>query len=106
MNESGHPPRILIVDDDAGFREPLAERLALRGFAVVQAGRGEDAVRLIRRDREIDVVLLDRRLPDLDGHAVLKEMKAFRPEVQVVMLTSYGSVGSARRRAGWACTAT
>jgi sodium-dependent dicarboxylate transporter 2/3/5 len=95
--EAAPAVRVLLVDDDDGFRASLAERLELRGFAVVQAATGEDGVRLLRSDRDIDVVVLDRRLPDGDGKAILGEMKAFRPEVPVIMLTGFGSVGSARQ---------
>jgi len=87
-----HRPRVLLADDEEGFRRSLAERLELRGFVVVQAASGEEAVRLARADRELDVVLLDFVMPGMDGGAALAELRRYRPEVPVVMLTAHGSV--------------
>lgn len=49
----------------------------------------------MRKDSEIDVVVLDRKMPGMTGEQVLKELKQFRPELQIIMLTGYGSVESA-----------
>ena len=96
MSAYGPPLKVLLADDEDQFRESLAERLTMRGFLVLQAANGEEAVRIVRADREIDVVVLDRRMPGMEGKQALREMKMFRPEVQVIMLTGHGSVGSAR----------
>jgi sodium-dependent dicarboxylate transporter 2/3/5 len=96
MSAYGHPLEVLLADDEAAFREPLAERLRLRGFMVHTVANGQDAVRLVRADRGIDVVVLDRKMPGMERKEALREMKVFRPEVQVIMLTGHGSVGSAR----------
>ncbi|MEN8005864.1 MAG: SLC13 family permease [Candidatus Krumholzibacteriota bacterium] len=96
MSPYRQPLKVLLADDEAEFREPLAERLELRGFVVLQAATGEEAVRIVRADREVDVVLLDRRMPGMEGKQALREMKMFRPEIQVIMLTGHGSVASAR----------
>jgi len=96
MSVHRHSLQVLLADDEDQFRESLAERLTLRGFAVQQASTGEEAVRSVRADREIDVVILDRKMPGMEGKQALKEMKAFRPEVQIIMLTGHGSVASAR----------
>ena len=88
-------PRILLVDDEDSFRVPLAERLNLRGYSTADVDRGEDAVKMIRIDNEIDVVLLDLNMPGMDGQQVLKEIKSFRPELQVIILTAHGSMSSA-----------
>ncbi len=88
-------PRILLVDDEDTFRVPLAERLNLRGLDTIDVDRGEDAIKKIRSDAEIDVVLLDLKMPGMDGQQVLREMKSFRPELQVIILTAHGSMSSA-----------
>ena len=90
-----HRPRVLLVDDEEGFRVPMAERLELRGFDVVQADSGEAALRLARADRDLDVVVLDFVMPGMDGGATLAELRRYRPEVPVVMLTAHGSVDRA-----------
>ena len=92
-----HRPRVLLVDDEDGFRHSLAERLALRGFDVVQAASGEKALRLARIDRDLDVVVLDFVMPGMDGGATLTELRRYRRELPVVMLTAHGSVDAAMK---------
>jgi sodium-dependent dicarboxylate transporter 2/3/5 len=88
-------PKILLVDDEDIFRKPLAERLKLRGLETVDINNGEDAIKIIRGDTDIDVVVLDRKMPGMNGEQVLREVKNFRPELQVIMLTAHGSLESA-----------
>jgi len=88
-------PKVLLVDDEEKFRTPLVRRLRLRGLETVDVDNGEAAIKLIRNDSEVDVVLLDRKMPGMDGEQVLREMKVFRPELQVIMLTAHGSLESA-----------
>ena len=88
-------PRILLVDDEEKFRVPLAQRLNLRGYETADVDNGEDAIKLIRKHSDIDIVLLDRKMPGMDGEQTLKELKSFRPELQVIMLTAHGSMESA-----------
>lgn len=87
--------RVLVVDDDASFRHSLSERLSLRGYEVMEAVDGAVAVRMLRSEPTIDVVILDKNMPQMDGPTTLKEMKVFRPEVPVIILTGYGSTDSA-----------
>jgi class 3 adenylate cyclase len=70
-----HGGVILVVDDNAENRDMLARRLAREGHQTVLAAGGREALALLRRQR-IDLVLLDVMMPDLDGYAVLKELKA------------------------------
>jgi sodium-dependent dicarboxylate transporter 2/3/5 len=88
-------PKILLVDDEANFRGALAERLRIRGYEVLDIGSGEEAVKTVRADRDIDVVVLDLKMPGMGGEQALDEIKSFRPEVQVVILTGHGSYDSA-----------
>lgn len=88
-------PKLLLVDDEDSFRQPLSKRLNLRGHETIDVDNGEDAIKHIRSDRDIDVVLLDRKMPVMSGEQVLKEIKAFRPELQVIILTAHGSMDSA-----------
>ena len=77
-------PKVLLVDDEDKFREALAKRLNLRGYDTVDADNGDAAFKIIRNDRDIDVVLLDRTMPGMSGEQTLKAIKEIRPEVQVV----------------------
>ncbi|MBU0982961.1 MAG: anion permease [candidate division Zixibacteria bacterium] len=87
--------KVLLVDDEEKFRKSLAQRLRLRGYDNVDVDNGEDAVRLIRSDQDIDIVVLDRKMPGMTGEEVLAEVKKFRPELQVLMLTGNASMESA-----------
>ncbi len=88
-------PKVLLVDDEHEFRQSLAKRLNLRGYETVDVDNGEDAIKQIRQESEIDIVLLDRQMPGMDGEQALREMKSFRPELQIIMLTAHGSMESA-----------
>ncbi len=92
-------PKILLVDDDDNFRTSLAQRLKLRGYDTTDVGDPEEAIRIARNDLEIEVIVLDLKMPGMDGDEVLHEIRVFRPAVQVIMLTGYGSVKSAMQTA-------
>ena len=86
-------PTVLVVDDEQLIRWSLTERLAQEGYRLLEAGTAADA---IARHREgVDLVLLDYRLPDGDGLAVLKQMKEVDPDTLVILLTGHASVGTA-----------
>jgi sodium-dependent dicarboxylate transporter 2/3/5 len=88
-------PRLLLVDDEEKFRTTLVKRLEMRGYDVIGVPNGEEAIREIRAKSDIDVVILDRKMPGMSGEQALQEMKGFRPELQVIMLTGHGSLESA-----------
>ncbi len=89
-------PRILVVDDEDAFRTNLIERLNLRGYASIGLDSGTDAVKVIRAEQDIDVVVLDRKMPGISGEQVLADLKSMRPEIQVIMLTGHATMESAR----------
>jgi solute carrier family 13 (sodium-dependent dicarboxylate transporter), member 2/3/5 len=86
--------RVLLVDDEDGFRKNLARRLEMRGYVVRNTADGEEALRMTRRF-DPDVVLLDRKMPGMQGEEVLRELKRLAPEVQVVILTGHANIASA-----------
>ncbi|MGD2120440.1 MAG: SLC13 family permease [Gemmatimonadota bacterium] len=88
--------KVLLVDDEDRFRTSLARRLRSRGWDVVDVDNGEEAVRQVRMDQEIDIAILDLKMPDMDGIQTLAEMRAFNPAVQAIMLTGHGSLDSAK----------
>jgi DNA-binding NtrC family response regulator len=85
---------VLLVDDEKEFVEALAERLEIRDFEVLTAFNGADAIASVR-DRDQDVVVLDVKMPGMDGIDVLREIKQSKPLVEVIMLTGYATVPSA-----------
>ena len=91
--------RILIVDDEQDFVSTLAERLTLRGFQVEAATRGIDALRHVSED-DFSVLILDVKMPGIDGLELLAEIKQKHPDLPVILLTGYGSVADAERGIG------
>lgn len=87
--------RVLIVDDEAAFVEALAKRLAKRELNVAIALSGLEALEKIQADPRTDVVILDVKMPDMDGVETLKAIKAKWPLVEVIMLTGHATVESA-----------
>jgi response regulator RpfG family c-di-GMP phosphodiesterase len=86
--------RVLVVDDELGPREAL--RMILKDhYEVSLAEDGNSALGLIARER-YDVVILDIKMPDRDGIEVLKIAKEMNPDVEVVMITAYATVNTAR----------
>jgi two-component system, OmpR family, response regulator RegX3 len=77
--------RLLVVEDDDGIAEPLVAGLRREGFEVERVANGHDALAA----DEPDLVLLDLRLPDIDGYAVAREMRA-RSRVPIIMVTAKG----------------
>jgi len=90
-------PKVLLVDDENDFRKSLVKRLNLRGYETIDLNNGEEAVKIVRNDSEIDVVVLDRKMPGMNGEEVLKEIRTFRPALQVIMLTAHASMESAMK---------
>lgn len=87
--------KILLVDDEQTYRESLANRLRMRSYDTVDVDNGEDAIKMVRSERDIDIVLLDLKMPGMTGDQVMKEIKQFRPELQVIIMTGHGSLESA-----------
>ncbi len=85
---------ILICDDDATIRETLADVLARRGYRIAQAETGEAALALLAR-HSFDLVLLDIRLPGIDGLEVLRQLREHDDYTLVVVITAYPEVRSA-----------
>src|SRR6185436_14075222 len=86
-------PTVLVVDDEELIRWSLTERLSQEGYRLGEAGTAADA--LARHREGVDLVLLDYRLPDGDGLAVLKQMKEADPDTIVILLTGHASVDNA-----------
>ncbi|GAB7022321.1 response regulator [Salidesulfovibrio brasiliensis] len=84
------PNKVLLVDDEREFVQTLSERLMLRDMGSAVAYDGESALDLVADD-DPEVIVLDLKMPGIDGIEVLRRVKAMRPEVQVIILTGHGS---------------
>ena len=86
--------RILVADDEQSMREFLDIMLKKEGYKVSLASNGEEVLKLIDKDL-FDLILLDIRMPKLDGIGVLKKIKTASPETIVIMITAYASADTA-----------
>lgn len=86
--------QMLLVDDEERFLSTSRILLEKRGIDVVTATNGPDALKILS-DRRVDVVILDVKMPGMDGVAVLRRIKQDHPLVEVIMLTGHASVESA-----------
>ncbi|CAB5124595.1 Response regulator [Olavius algarvensis associated proteobacterium Delta 3] len=88
--------RVLVVDDETDFLDMIVRRLKQRVLDVSGVTSGDAAVRVIR-EHPVDVVILDMRMPEMDGIETLQEIKKLSPMVEVIVLTGYANMESAMR---------
>jgi len=84
-------PSILIVDDDEVMQETLSGVLRKKGYEIFSVGSGNEALSMVKKS-VIDLILLDMRLPDINGIEVLKKIKEFDTEILVIMMTAFSDV--------------
>src|SRR5437764_15274522 len=115
MNRRGEPPRaekwpplgrnrteqmgqrtIIVADDDASIRSLLKQLLADEGYAVVEATTGTEVVEKVK-DVNPDLVIMDVRMPELDGIEALSKLKVMSPKTSVLIMTAFGSSNNAIR---------
>lgn len=87
--------KVLLVDDEREFVAILAQRLIKRNYSVLAAHNGKDALARLTEDKDIEVVILDVKMPNLSGIETLKLIKAKWPLVEVIMLTGHSTIDSA-----------
>ena len=87
--------RVLLIDDEVGYVNVLANRLTRRGLVVEKATSGAEAIQTVRR-RDFDVAILDLKMEDMDGIEVLRILKQMDQRMEVIMLTGHGSQTAAR----------
>jgi len=86
--------RILVVDDDHAMRLALSESLESCGYDIVAAENGREALELFKK-RKFDLVVTDMKMPGMTGIEVLQGVKELSPEIPVILITAYGTVGTA-----------
>jgi DNA-binding NtrC family response regulator len=86
---------ILLIDDEEGFVQTMAKRLGKREIVVVKSYSGQEALDILSENNQIDVAVLDVKMPGMDGIETLKAIKQEFPLVEVVMLTGHATVESA-----------
>jgi len=87
--------KVLMVDDEEQFRSTTSKILTRKGYETTMAGSGEEAIDILKKSSH-DVVVLDIKMPGMDGHEALAKIRKMYPDVKVIMLTGHGAVESAR----------
>ena len=87
--------KLLLVDDEVPFVETMTKRLKKRDFSVDSAHSGPEALQLLENNDQIEVIVLDVKMPGMDGIETLRKIKPRYPLVEVVMLTGHATVESA-----------
>ncbi|HYA41985.1 MAG TPA: response regulator [Syntrophobacteraceae bacterium] len=90
------PSKVLLVDDERDFVEALSERLQMRDYSSAVVYDGHEALSIVEED-EPDVMVLDLKMPGIDGLEVLRRVKEQHPRVEVIVLTGHGSEDVARQ---------
>ncbi len=88
-------PKVMLVDDEAPFVETMTKRLAKRDLRIITSFSGEEALEKLDVNRDTDVVILDVKMPGMNGIETLKKIKNQFPLIEVIMLTGHGTIESA-----------
>ncbi len=88
-------PRVLIVDDEKRFRSTMCKLLCTRGLEAVTVGTAPDALEIMK-ERAYDVAIVDVKMPGMNGVDLLREMKKIDPAIEVIIMTAYASVDTAK----------
>ncbi len=87
-------PSLLVVDDELLIRDLLYDFFTGQGWSIAVAENGEKALQVMK-NRPIDIVLTDVRMPEMDGMALVSELRQHHPDIPVVIMTGFPSVDSA-----------
>ncbi len=90
------PSKILLVDDEREYVQTLSERLLMREMGSAVAYDGQSALNLIHKD-DPEVIIVDLKMPGIDGFDVLRKVKESRPDIEVIILTGHGNDADGRR---------
>ena len=103
MMEKHGPPSVLVIDDDPDMRQVLSDFLQRSGYRVVEAANGQEAMFAAESER-IDVVILDKEMPGMNGLDVLSFFRQRCPRLPIIFITAFGGhedEDESRRRGAW-----
>ena len=85
-------PFVMLVDDEIPFVETMVKRLTKRNFETIAAFSGEEGIEKLKNNQNLDVIVLDVKMPGMDGLETLKKIKSITPLIEVIMLTGHATV--------------
>jgi DNA-binding NtrC family response regulator len=83
--------KVLLVDDEKDFLDIMSERMEARGMTVKTADSADQALKMLENE-SFDAIVMDFKMPGMDGIQALKNMKTRKPELQIILLTGYATV--------------
>lgn len=83
---------VMLVDDEVPFVDTMTKRLTKRSLTILAAYNGPDALDMLKKHKNIDVVILDVKMPGMDGIETLRQIKTLYPLVEVIMLTGHATI--------------
>lgn len=87
-------PSILIIDDDDNLRQVVRDVFKTRGYRTIEAGTGKEALRVMM-EGDVDIVLLDLKLPDISGLNLFDKLRALDPDVEIIVITAFPGIDTA-----------
>ena len=87
-------PLIMLVDDEVSFVETLVKRLSTRNIETITAFSAEEGLKKLKKNQNLDVIVLDIKMPGMDGLEMLKKIKAESFRTEVIMLTGHATIES------------
>lgn len=87
--------KILVVDDEQGILDFFKKALSKEGYEVITALSGQEAIKMVKEEK-LNLVILDIKMPGIDGIETLKRIKRLNKKITVLMLTAYGTLDSAK----------
>ncbi|MFA5146872.1 MAG: response regulator [Candidatus Omnitrophota bacterium] len=80
--------KVLIVDDEADFRQVMTVWLESKGYSVIAAANGKDAISMVKRD-EPNIIFMDLRMPIMDGSETIKRIRRFNRHIPIIIISAY-----------------
>ena len=88
-------PFVMLVDDEVNFVVTMAKRLGQRNIKAITAYSGETSIEMLKENQDLDVIVLDVKMPGMDGIETLRNIKKISPLIEVLMLTGHATVDAA-----------
>lgn len=90
-------PKILTIDDEQGFTQMITSYFKPRGFEVFTANRGVTGLEIARREKP-EIILIDLKMPGIDGDEIIKELKQINPLGKTIMISAFQDEGKTREQ--------
>jgi len=80
--------KILVCDDEADFRKLMNYWLSSKGYSVIEASSGDEAINILKKE-ELDIVFMDLKMPNMDGIETIKNIRKFNKEIPIIVISAH-----------------